>query len=111
VPYLTKAAIQTTLATIAGLPGGAEVVFDYADPPHTLTPEQHARHAIRAERVAAIGEPWLSHFEPADLRALLLERGFAAVEDFGPPELAERYWPGVASITPRRGGHVLFART
>jgi methyltransferase (TIGR00027 family) len=111
VPYLTEAAIRTTLATIAGLPGGAEVVFDYADPPHTLTPEQQASHAVRAERVAAIGEPWLSHFEPADLRALLLELGFAAVEDLGPPELAERYWPGVAGVTPRRGGHVLFART
>jgi methyltransferase (TIGR00027 family) len=111
VPYLTETAIRTTLATIAGLPGGAEVVFDYADPPHTLAPEQQARHAVRAERVAAIGEPWLSYFDAGDLRALLLDRGFTAVEDLGPPELAERYWPGAVDLAPRRGGHVVFART
>jgi methyltransferase (TIGR00027 family) len=111
VPYLTEAAIRATLVTIAALSGGAEVVFDYADPPEALTPDDRARHAARAERVAAMGEPWLSYFEPTALKALLLELGFTAVEDFGPPELAERYWPGAASLAPRRGGHVLFART
>jgi len=111
VPYLTEAAIRATLATIAALPGGGEVVFDYADPPEALTPDDRARHAARAERVAAMGEPWLSYFEPTDLKALLLELGFTAVEDLGPPELAERYWPGAARLAPRRGGHVIFART
>ncbi len=111
VPYLTEAAIRGTLSAIAGLPGGGEVVFDYADPPATLDADSLARHAERAERVAALGEPWLSHFEPAELRALLLEAGFATVEDLGPPELAERYWPGAASVAPKRGGHVAYART
>lgn len=110
-PYLTEAAIRATLTAIAALPGGAEVVFDYADPPETLTPEDRARHAARAERVAAMGEPWLSYFELAKLKVLLLALGFTTVEDLGPPELAERYWPGVAVLAPRRGGHVAFART
>jgi len=111
VPYLTEAAIRTTLSAIADLPGGGEVVFDYSDPPRTLPPEQQALHKARAERVASLGEPWLSHFEPADLRALLLELGFAQVEDLGPPELADRYRPGAGSLAPQRGGHVVFART
>lgn len=110
-PYLTEAAIQSTLSTIATLAGGAEVVFDYADPPETLAPTHRAQHAKRAAHVAALGEPWLSYFEPADLKALLLETGFAEVEDLGPPELAERYWPGAARVAPKRGGHVVFART
>lgn len=110
-PYLTEAAIRATLGAIASLPGGGEVVFDYSDPPGTLAPEHLARHEARAERVAALGEPWLSHFEPADLRALLLELGFAAVEDLGPPELVDRYRPGAGRFAPRRGGHVVFART
>ena len=32
VPYLTEAAIFSTLGYIAQLPGGAEVVFDYVNP-------------------------------------------------------------------------------
>lgn len=111
VPYLTETAIRATLATIAALPGGGEVVFDYADPPEALSPEDRARHALRAERVAAMGEPWLSYFEPPSLKALLLELGFTAVEDLGPQDLVERYRPGAAQVAPRRGGHVVFART
>ncbi len=111
VPYLTTEAIRSTFSTIAALPGGAEVVFDYSDPPHTLSPEHQMRQASRAQRVAAIGEPWLSYFEPAELQALLQELGFAHVEDLGPPELAQRFWPGVQNAAPQRGGHVAFART
>src|ERR1700712_1077900 len=32
VPYLTEQAVFSTLTTIARLPGGAEVVFDYVNP-------------------------------------------------------------------------------
>jgi methyltransferase (TIGR00027 family) len=112
VPYLSEAAVVSTLAVIAGLPGGAEVVFDYADPPTSLTPEQQVAHRQRAERVAALGEPWLSYFEPASLHPRLRELGFASVEDFGPRDLAQRYF-GAASAQqiPERGGHVLIART
>ncbi len=111
VPYLTEAALRATLSVIASLPGGGEVVFDYSDPPAALAPEHQALHAARAERVASLGEPWLSHFEPSELEALLLDLGFAQVEDLGPPELAEHYRPGAGAFAPRRGGHVAFART
>ena len=111
VPYLTSEAVRATLAAIGGLPGGAEVAFDYADPPAALSDEARAAHQARAERVAAIGEPWLSYFEPPALHALLTASGFAEVEDLGPPALAARYWPGVARAIPERGGHVVLART
>ena len=111
VPYLTSEAVRATLAAIGGLPGGAEVAFDYADPPAVLSDEARAAHQVRAERVAAIGEPWLSYFEPPALHALLTASGFAEVEDLGPPALAARYWPGVARAIPERGGHVVLART
>ena len=90
---------------------GAEVAFDYADPPAVLLDEARAAHRARAERVAAIGEPWLSYFEPSALRALLTDLGFAEVEDLGPPALAARYWPQAAPTAPERGGHVVLART
>ena len=110
VPYLTPQAVRATLAVVGGLPGSA-VVFDYADPPSALSDEARAAHALRAERVAALGEPWLSYFEPVVLHALLRDLGFVAIEDLRPPDLARRYWPVVARHAPERGGHVLLAAT
>lgn len=111
VPYLTAEAIRTTLAMIGGLPGGAEVAFDYADPPAALSDEARTAHQTRAARVAAIGEPWLSYFEPPVLHSLLTDLGLPDIEDLGPPGLAARYWPGVGRAIPERGGHVVLARS
>ncbi|MBO9710245.1 MAG: class I SAM-dependent methyltransferase [Caulobacter sp.] len=110
VPYLTSRAVGDTLATIGALPGGAEVVFDYAEPPNALSDDARAAHLVRAQRVAAIGEPWLSYFDPPALSALLNGYGFAKVEDLGPPALAARYWPAAGRV-PERGGHVVLAST
>lgn len=112
-PYLTHEAIGATLALIGGLPGGAEVVFDYSDPPATLAPDARAAQAERAERVASIGEPFLTHFEPADLHAELTALGLSEIDDLGPQALMTRYFrPGAPPDPARtRGGHVLFAAT
>jgi len=111
IPYLTPEAVRATLAAIGSLPGGAEVAFDYADPPAALSDEARAAHQARSERVAALGEPWLSYFEPPALRETLTGLGFAEIEDLGPKGLAERYWPGAGRAAPERGGHVVLART
>jgi O-methyltransferase involved in polyketide biosynthesis len=78
VPYLTREAVFSTLGFIAGLPGGAEAVFDYADPPSARTLEQRAAHQARAARVAAVGEPWLSYFTAELLASELGDLGFSA---------------------------------
>lgn len=113
VPYLTRDAIAATLALIGGLPGGAEVVFDYSDPVDSLEPEARASHAARAARVAAIGEPFLTYFEPADLHAELTHLGFDHIDDLGPHGLIARYIRPGAAIPARadRGGHVIYAAT
>jgi methyltransferase (TIGR00027 family) len=107
VPYLTRDAFDATIGHLAGV-GGAEVVFDYAEPPASLPPERRASHAERAARVARLGEPWRTYFRPAELREIL--RDFADVEDLGPAQLAGRYFgrPDLPPDTP--GGHVLHAR-
>jgi methyltransferase (TIGR00027 family) len=110
VPYLTKEAVGATLAFIAALPGGAEVVFDYSDPPESLTHDLRAQHEERAARVAALGESFLSHFEPEQLHDRLRELGFAEIEDLGLPAIAARYFPRRPAAAPHRGGHVLRAR-
>lgn len=111
VPYLTADAIWSTMRFIAALPGGAQVVFDYADPAETLSPEARAAHERRAARVAAIGESFLTYFEPPELHAQLAAIGFREVEDLGPPEIVATYFPWRKDPAPSRGGHVLRAST
>ncbi len=111
VPYLSEQAIWSTLAFIASLPSGAHVVFDYSDPPHTLSAEARAYHDRRAARVESLGESWVSYFEAAKLKEKLLSLGFTEVEDLGPPQIAARYIPTLPTPRPERGGHILRAST
>ncbi len=111
VPYLTEEAIWTTLGFVAGVRGGAQVVFDYGDPPETLDAETRGAHDVRAKRVEEIGERWVSYFEAEPLREKLLGLGFLEVEDLRPGQMVERFFPGRGKQLPRRGGHVLRAWT
>jgi hypothetical protein len=44
-----------------------------------------------AAGAAAVGEPWLSFFEPEELEAHLKQMGFVKVVHFGPRQATERY--------------------
>jgi methyltransferase (TIGR00027 family) len=109
VPYLTRDAIWLTLGFIANLPNGAEVVFDYSDPPVTFAPEQRVSHERRASRVAEVGEAWVSYFEADELRLKLLALGFSEVQDLGPQQIVGRYFPDAAGERRDKGGHVVRA--
>lgn len=109
VPYLTRAAIFETVTTIAGL-RDAELVFDYGEPPERAAPELRAWLAARMERVAALGEPWLSFFDPADIAGELRSRGFTTIEDLSVVEIAARYFTGLSAPARAGGGHLLRAR-
>lgn len=111
VPYLTREAIASTLSQIASHPGGAEVVFDYSEPREAIDPALRARYEARAARVAAIGEPFLSHFAPADLHGLLRTSGFTEIDDLDIPGLVSRVTGQPPLGARRAGGHVLFAAT
>jgi methyltransferase (TIGR00027 family) len=108
-PYLTKQAMFATLGELARLPGGAEVVFDYANPPHS-TEDGPTRdlHREMAERVAASGEPFRCYLDTSDLHAHARELGFAEIEDLDRAALVSRYLPDLPVIPrPRPGGHVV----
>ena len=112
VPYLTEQAVFATLTYVAGLPGGAHVVFDYANPPASLGDnEGRAAHEELAARVAAVGEAFKSYFETAELHARLTALGFREIEDLSPAAIAARYFPNRASSASDRGGHILRATT
>jgi len=110
VPYLTEDAIFETLAMIGTLPQGTQVVFDYGDPPSSRSLARQAEHEARAARVAALGEPWLTFFEPLLLAARLRDLGFCEIQDLGPQQIVQRYLPDRRE--PRRldrGGHIILA--
>jgi len=111
VPYLTEKAVWSTLGFIASLPNGAHVVFDYSDPPASLSAEKRTSHERRAKHVAELGEAWLNYFEAHELRAKLMALGFSEIEDLGPPQIAARYFPNRVSTLPDKGGHILRATT
>jgi methyltransferase (TIGR00027 family) len=111
VPYLTDDAIFSTLAYIAGLPGGAHVVFDYVNPPETMTePGRRTMHESLVARVAAVGEQLRSHFDSEPLHARLNALGFREVEDLGWPEIAARFFPD-RPVSSGGSAHVLRAST
>jgi methyltransferase (TIGR00027 family) len=111
VPYLTDEAIFSTLGFIAGLPGGAHVVFDYVNPTTSVTePARRAAHEALAARVAAAGESIRNHFDSDALHVRLKSLGFRDVEDFGWAEIGARFFPGRASSSGG-GAHVLRAAT
>jgi hypothetical protein len=88
-------------------------VFDYGNPP-ALGPDQDEYAAARetiAARVAAVGEPFGSHFETNVLRAKLAALGFREVEDLNPALIRERYFNKPRGSSPDRGGHIVRAAT
>jgi methyltransferase (TIGR00027 family) len=103
VPYLTERSVFSTLAYIAGVPGGAEVVFDYADP--------SAAHRAVATGAAAVGEIFQSYFETARLCSELTALGFRRVDDLGPQQVAARFFPAAEHSAPGQGGHIMHAAT
>ena len=121
VPYLTRGAIMATLGAVGGLPGGAEIAFDYSNPVRDdeMSDQQRAARDALMARVAAVGEPFLSFFETPDLHAELEARGLGAITDFGPREIVEVLTlpfvppanPVALERIPARGGHLLHAAT
>ena len=107
IVYLTRTAVLETLGFIAGLPGGAEAVFDYGEPIAAYPPEQQPHQAKRMARMAAIGEPWITRFTPPELAAELHQLGFDSIEDLGPAKIARRFYGVERADGP--GGHLIRA--
>ena len=103
--YLTETAIEATLAELARLPGGAEIVFDYVNPRAAIE-DGESRRALAA-RVAELGEPFRGALDTAALHERALALGFVAIEDLDRAALAARYLPHVPPPKPGPGGHIV----
>ena len=96
VPYLERPAIEATLRFVGSLPRGTAIVFDYGRSPSSLNFVGRMIFERMASRVAAVGEPWKTFFEPEELHAILHDAGFSTLEDLGPSALNARYFTGRA---------------
>jgi O-methyltransferase involved in polyketide biosynthesis len=110
-PYLEPADVLATLAAIAPFAaGGGGVVFDYGVPPAALGPLERAAFEVLAARVAAVGEPFRSCFEPQALVAAVCGLGFREVRDVPPDELKATFFAGRADgLRVGSAGHILMA--
>jgi methyltransferase (TIGR00027 family) len=82
--YLDEGAIDAVLRYVAARPEGSELAFSFAsaDPAASRAAE---------ERAKALGEPWLTRFEPAALESKLHAHGFRSVTLLQPAN-ARRYF-------------------
>ena len=92
--YLTEPAIDATLATVRSFPRDSEIVLTFASRPTTAELEAAgAGNTSRlAQMAAAVGEPWISYFEPAEIERKLRRAGFPDVLLLTPELARERYF-------------------
>ncbi len=95
--YLTESAVDAVLQTVAAFPAGSEIVFTFSPPREPPAP---GAGPSLAERAAAVGEPWISYFEPEYLERKLLSLGFQAIEFLTPEQSAARYFRDRADQLP-----------
>jgi methyltransferase (TIGR00027 family) len=90
--YLTADAALRTIGTVAGFAAGSCLCFDYRIPAAMLNPIERVISEVLGQQIAALGEPWLSTFDPAQLQSQLLELGFSSARSATPDELNLRYF-------------------
>ena len=96
--YLTEPAIDAVLRTVTALPPSTEITFTFAQPPQRESDMR--RGPSPAERAAAVGEPWVTFFEPDALERKLMTLGFSTVRFLEPAEASARYFQNRADSLP-----------
>jgi methyltransferase (TIGR00027 family) len=92
--YLTLAAIDATLATLARCRAGTRVVLTYNQPQDAMAGMTAQIAAAFAGIAAEMGEPFVTRFLPAEMAHLLHRHGFGELIDFGPEQAHAAYFQG-----------------
>lgn len=82
--YLTEEAVDTILQFVASMPRAGEIVFSFAN-------EGDGKPSVIERNAAAVGEPWLTKFQPKELEQKLHKLGFSDIQFLTPQMIAERY--------------------
>ena len=101
--YLDEAAVRRTLAALAPLAPGSQLVLDHILPPE-LRDEQGAAHATAiAVFAGGAGEPWLCTPTPDALSSWLDEAGWDVVQQVDEADATgPHFWPRTDALRPVR---------
>ncbi len=92
--YLTREAIDSTLAALAGFGAATRVVLTY-NQPRSVLPDWVAEIGATFSALAAeLGERFVSLFTPEEIEAVMVGHGFVDVTHFGPDEALTAYFGG-----------------
>ncbi len=108
VPYLREKTVFELLESLRHL-HSAEIVFDYGQDPKGYSGLRRERYMHMIDEARAMGEPWLSFFEPSDLAEKLRSLGYSELEDLGVSEIGARYVPSWKLPAGTPGGHIIRA--
>jgi len=92
--YLTQEAILATLRFVCSLVPGTQVLFEVLVPDSSLSEPERQVAEWAAQSSAARGEPWLTRFEPAEMRARLAQLGYRSSVHLSTEEAQVRYFHG-----------------
>jgi methyltransferase (TIGR00027 family) len=91
--YLTRPAIEGTFRAIKRIaPRGSEIVFDYLTAMAFVPECQSLALKLRFDRARAVGEPYLTGFEPSEIASFLKPLGYELLEDLGQAQQSERFF-------------------
>jgi methyltransferase (TIGR00027 family) len=111
-PYLTRDAVVATIDAVhRASPPQSHLVFDFMASPSSLNAT--ARKALEGlmRRLAALREPWVSFFDPAEIERCTSGRGFVTEAILGPAHLHARYFQGRRDrLTVGLLGHIAHVR-
>lgn len=86
--YLTREAMMDTMKYISSsTPKSSRIVFDYTIVPSSQNFFRRLVFNLLARKLAKIGEPWKSFYDPKSLILNLKSIGFAQAEDINPEKI------------------------
>lgn len=110
--YLTREANLATLRAVAASGAqGSELVFTYVDQTEFAPDRSRSPHNENAKTVAALGEPYVSGFDPDEIADDLTCVGLELIADLDGKAMWERYRGASATILqPPASLHIARAR-
>lgn len=82
--YLTEKVVDDILEFVASMPRSSEIVFSFAN-------QGDSQPSVIERNAEAVGEPWLTKFQPEELEQKLHNLGFSDIQFLTPQMIAERY--------------------
>ena len=92
-------------------PSGSRIVFDFTIVPSSQSFISRLVIELLARRLAKVGEPWKSFYDPKSLIGDLKNIGFTQVEDIGPEEINASFFKNRADkLMVGNFGHLMKAQ-